>query len=117
MTDAAKVREARARGEADAAKARLMGTMDELKARLAPGKLTSDAVQAAKDKGITVADNTVTAVKDKPVMAAGVATAAALFLARKPLFAAVGRWFRGEDDQDDTTTTRRRSALEPEELE
>lgn len=96
----ASVREARARGEADAAKARLMETVEELKFRLAPGKLTSDAVQAVKDKGIVMADDTVTAVKDRPMMAAGVATAAALFLARKPLFSAVCGWFRSSDDND-----------------
>ena len=99
--EAAHVREARARGEAEAAKVRLMGTVDELKARLAPGKLAGDAVQAAKDKSIVVADDTVTAVKDKPMMAAGIATATALFIARKPLFSAVARWWSG-DKQNDT---------------
>jgi ElaB/YqjD/DUF883 family membrane-anchored ribosome-binding protein len=100
----ASVREARARGEADAAKARLMETADELKARLAPGKLTSDAVQAVKDKSIVMADDTVTAVKDRPMMAAGVVTATALFLARKPLFATVCGLFRskGKDDRNDS---------------
>jgi len=94
------VREARARGEADEAKARLMATVEEAKARLAPGKLTSDAVQAVKDKGIVVADDTVTAVKDRPMAAAGVAAATALFIARKPLFSAVRGWFRGSADDD-----------------
>lgn len=116
MTEAAKIREARARGEADAAKARLMATMDELKARLAPAKLTSDAVQAAKDKGIVVADNTVTAVKEKPAVAAGIATAAALFLARRPLFAAVRGWFNGDDDRTELNK-RRRTAPSVEEFE
>ena len=116
MTEAAKVREARARGEAEAAKARLMGTVDELKARLAPGKLTSDAVQAAKDKSIVVADNTVTAVKEKPFVAAGIATAAALFIARRPLFSAVGRWFGGKNGTVETEKTRR-TALAVEEQE
>lgn len=116
MTDAAKVREARARGEADAAKARLLATMDELKGRLAPGKLTSDAVQAAKDKSIVVADNTVTAVKDKPLMAAGIATAAALFIARKPLFSAVGRWISGDEDETTTQRTSLERTSEQEEI-
>ena len=105
------VKEARARGEADAAKARLMSTVEEVKERLAPGKLTSDAVQAVKDKGIVMADDTVTAVKDKPAMAAGIATATALFIARKPLFAAVARWWNKDDsesDLQDTNSTRPR---------
>lgn len=94
------VREARARGEADAAKARLMDTVEELKARLTPGKLASDAVQAAKDRSIVMADDTVNKVKDRPLMAAGVATATALFIARKPLFATVRGWLRGDGQVD-----------------
>jgi len=104
---AASVREARARGEADAAKARLMSTVEEVKERLAPGKLTSDAVQAVKDKSIVMADDTVTAVKDKPAMAAGIATATALFIARKPLFAAVSRWWNKDGTENDTNNMTR----------
>lgn len=114
MTEAASVREARARGEADAAKARLMGTLDEVKARLAPKALAGNAVQAAKDKSIVVADDTVAAVKDRPVMAAGIATATALFLARKPLFSAVAGWFRNgadTDDQSEDKAARRKRAV------
>lgn len=100
MSDVHEVRIARARGDADAAKARLLATLDEVKARLAPAKLASDAVQTAKNKSIVVADDTVTAVRDRPVMAAGIAAAAAAFIARKPLAAAVGRWLNGEDDNE-----------------
>lgn len=101
MSSANDIRIARARGDADAAKARLMATLDQVKLRLAPGKLASDAVQSAKNNAIVVADDTVTAVKDRPLMAAGIAAAAAAFIARKPLVAAVGRWLGGdEDDQD-----------------
>ena len=113
MTDAHQVRIAQARGEADAAKARLMGTVDEAKARLAPKTLAGHAVQAAKDKSIVVADDTVTAVKDKPMMAAGIAGATALLIARKPLFRGLARWWRGEDDTYDNydTSGRRPRAL------
>jgi ElaB/YqjD/DUF883 family membrane-anchored ribosome-binding protein len=100
MSGAHDVRIARARGEADVAKARLMATLDEVKARLAPGQLAGEAVQKAKDKSIVVADDTVSAVKDRPLMAAGIATAAAMFIARKPLLAAVGRMFSGSDHKE-----------------
>ena len=114
MMEAASVREARARGEADAAKARLLATADELKAKLAPGKLASNAVQAAKDRSIVVADETVTAVKDKPLMAAGIATATALFIARKPLFGVVTGWFRKdravEEDEPNSQSRREPAA-------
>jgi len=109
--EAARIKEARARGEAEAAKARLMETVEELKTRLAPGKLTSDAVQAVKDKSIVVADDTVTAVKDKPVMAAGIATATALFIARRPLFAAVTRWWSGNDEHQQAQTNGSRTRV------
>ncbi|GLR46887.1 hypothetical protein [Sphingomonas astaxanthinifaciens] len=108
MSDAKDIRIARARGQADAAKVRLMATLDEVKARLAPGRLTSDAVQSVKDKGLVVADETVTAVKDRPLMAAGIAAAAAAFIARRPLAAAVGRWLGG--DEDDFTNKERAKA-------
>jgi len=101
VSDAHEVRIARARGEADVRKARLMATLDEVKTRLAPGKLAGDAVQKAKDKSIVVADDTVTAVKDRPLMAAGLAAAAAMLIARKPLAAAVGRMLGGDHRDDD----------------
>lgn len=101
MSGAAHVRIARARGEADQAKARLMGTIDEAKARLAPGKLASDAVQTAKDKSIVAADDAVAKVKERPGLTAGIATVTALFLARKPLFAAVRGLFSGSDEDGD----------------
>jgi ElaB/YqjD/DUF883 family membrane-anchored ribosome-binding protein len=115
MSGSAHVRIARARGEADQAKAQLMGTVDEAKARLAPGKLASDAVQSAKDKSIVVADDAVTKVKERPGLTAGVATAAALFIARKPLFSAVRGLFRSSDSNNgkhDTASRRKAGDLE-----
>ena len=89
----ASIKEARARAEAEAAKARMTATIDELKARLAPKTLANQAVQAAKDKSIVVADGPVNAVKEKPLVAAGIATGTALFFARKPIWSALGRVF------------------------
>lgn len=117
MSGVAHVRIARARGEADQAKARLMNTVEEAKARLAPGKLTSDAVQSAKDKSIVLADDAVTKVKERPGLTAGIATAAALYIARKPLFSAVRGFFRSSDtdtafDTQDTASRRKADAEE-----
>ena len=109
MTDASQVRLSRARGEADAAKARMMGTVEEVKARLAPGKLASDAVQTAKNKGIVAADDAVGAVKDRPGLAAGIAGAATLLIARKPIFAGIARLFGRKRRSDTHTTQTRRS--------
>lgn len=115
MNGAASVRIARARGEADQAKARLMATVEEAKARLAPGTLASNAVQSAKDRSIVLADDAVTAVKERPGVTAGVATAAALFIARKPLFSAVRKLFSGPDT-DTQDVKSRRTADDLEEL-
>jgi ElaB/YqjD/DUF883 family membrane-anchored ribosome-binding protein len=112
MTDASQVRLSRARGEADAAKARMMGTVEEVKTRLAPGKLASDAVQTAKNKGIVAADDAVGAVKQRPGLAAGIAGGTALLIARKPIFAAIVRLFRGKRRPDTYKTQTRRSAKE-----
>jgi ElaB/YqjD/DUF883 family membrane-anchored ribosome-binding protein len=117
VSEAAKVRIARARGEADGAKARLMGTVDEVKTRLAPGRLASEAVQSAKDKSIVAADDAVTAVKERPGLTAGIATAAALFLARRPIFSALRGMFRSSDtdptpEQQDRMARRRADRME-----
>ena len=112
MTEAGKVREARARGEADAAKAQFMATVEEAKVRLAPGKLASDAVQSAKDKSIVVADDAVTAVKKKPGAAAGVAGGLLLLLARKPLFRGVVRLFRGKGRSNNQSDRRGDNAVD-----
>jgi ElaB/YqjD/DUF883 family membrane-anchored ribosome-binding protein len=105
MSGVAHVRIARARGEADQAKAKLMGTVDEAKAKLAPGKLASDAVQSAKDKSIVVADDAVAKVKERPGLTAGIATVAALIIARKPLFSAVRGLFTSSDKEAERTNT------------
>jgi ElaB/YqjD/DUF883 family membrane-anchored ribosome-binding protein len=114
MTEVSQVREARARGEADAAKARLMSDVDELKARLAPGKLASEAVQTAKNKSIFAADGAVTAAKQKPGVAAGIGAGALVLLARKPLFRAVASLFRRKRSGDDYEQTGRRGAASSE---
>ncbi len=100
MSGAATIRIARARGEADEAKAKLMRTVEEAKTRLAPGRLASNAVQSAKDKSIMVADEAVTTVKENPALTAGAATLAALYIARKPLFSAVRGFFRSSAEPD-----------------
>ena len=115
MTDAHRVRIAQARGEADAAKARLMETVEEAKAQLAPKTLAGHAVQAAKDKSIVVADDTVTAVKEKPMMAAGIAGATTLLFARKPLLRGLARWWRGGDYSSSNETNGRRTRAYAEE--
>ncbi|GAA4007587.1 DUF3618 domain-containing protein [Sphingomonas humi] len=115
MSGPSHVRIARARGDADQARARLIATIEEVKAKLAPGRLASNAVQSAKDKTIVVADEAVAAVKERPGLTAGIATAAALYIARKPLFAAVRGLFSSPDagpEDDDEAPRRKAGAME-----
>ena len=113
----ASVKEVRARGEALAAKARFTGTLDEAKSRLAPKTLASHAVQAAKNKSIVVADDTVTAVKHKPLLSAGIATGTALLFARRPLFWIIGRLFGRKDKSFKSVKSRRVKVREMEDFD
>ena len=113
----ASVTEVRARAEAATAKARFTGTLDEAKARLAPKTLAGRAVQAAKDKSIVVADDTVTAVKHKPLLSAGIATGAALLFARRPVFWAIRRLFGSKDPAINSAKSRRAHAREREDID
>lgn len=82
---ASDLRIAEKRGHAEAARERFMGTVEEIKLRLAPRTLAQEAWEGAKDKGAEVAEGAVSAVKERPAVAAGVAAGAALILARKPI--------------------------------
>jgi hypothetical protein len=64
-----------------------------------------------------VADDAVTAVKERPGLTAGVATVAALYIARKPLFSAVRGLFRSSDtsaatDNNDKASGRKAGDME-----
>ena len=94
------IRIAAARGEAEAHRQRLLATVEEIKLRLAPKTIAGEAWTSAKDKGSEVADTTLTAVRQRPVMAAGVAAGAALILARKPLLAFITGLFGDADEPE-----------------
>lgn len=94
---AADIRIAEKRGEAEAARARLVGTVEEIKLRLAPRTIAHEAWEGAKDKGVAAADSAVTTVKERPALAAGVAAGAALILARKPIISLLTGLFSDKD--------------------
>jgi len=85
--------------EAERRRARLMGTAEQLQARLSPGRLTSDAWQGAKDKGADLAENAVDAVRARPLATTGVVAAITMFLAREPLMDLAGRLVGGITDK------------------
>lgn len=111
---AAKIRIAAARGEAEAARDRLAATIEEIKHRLAPRTLAQDAWAGAKEKGTEVADQTLAAAKERPALVAGVATGAALLIARKPLWRLVAGLFdRSEKTEAAPAKSKRKPATRP----
>lgn len=82
---------AAARFEAERARSQLMGTAHRLQARISPGTLAQNAWEGAKDKGASIAENAVDAVRSRPLAATGIVTAITLFLAREPLMDLAGK--------------------------
>jgi hypothetical protein len=76
---------AAARAEADRRRARVMATAQELQDRLSPRTLARNTWQGAKEKGADLAENTVDAVRSRPIATTGIVAAIAMFLAREPL--------------------------------
>ena len=97
---ASAIRIATARGEADAARARFVTTIEEIKLRLAPKTIAQETWDTAKAKGTEIADSTLDAVRERPAMIAGVATGAALLIARKPVWNLIAGLFKTPDDDE-----------------
>ncbi|HEV2595423.1 MAG TPA: DUF3618 domain-containing protein, partial [Sphingomicrobium sp.] len=64
-----------ARAEVDRCQSRLMSTAHELQDRLSPKTLARNTWQGAKEKGADLAENTVDAVRSRPLTATGVVAA------------------------------------------
>jgi len=84
-----------ARAEVERSRARVMATAQELQERLSPKTLAKGAWQGAKEKGADLAENTVDAVKSRPLAATGVVAAITMFLAREPLMDLAGKFVNG----------------------
>ena len=82
---------AAARLEAERSRARVMATAHELQDRLSPRTLARSAWEGAKEKGADLAENTVDAVRARPLATTGVLAAITMFLAREPLIDLGGR--------------------------
>jgi ElaB/YqjD/DUF883 family membrane-anchored ribosome-binding protein len=93
-----------ARAQADAARARLMGTVGELQHRLSPGTIAGNAWDGVKEKTTDVAETAVEAVKARPVAVSAALGAFALFLARSPIKSGISRLFAHAPDEDLVTT-------------
>ena len=74
-----------AKEQVDRSRSQLMATAHELQERLSPKTLARNTWQGAKEKGADLAENTVDAVRSRPIAATGVVAAITMFLAREPL--------------------------------
>jgi hypothetical protein len=74
-----------AKAAVDRSRERLMSTAQELQDRLSPKTIARNTWQGAKEKGADLAENTVDAVRARPLAATGVIAGIAMFLAREPL--------------------------------
>ena len=108
MTDTPQV--AAARVEVDQSRARLMTTAHELQERLSPKTLARNTWQGAKEKGADLAENTVDAVRARPLAATGVIAAITMFLAREPLMEFGNRLVDAVGDKRKTRKSRKAKA-------
>ena len=97
---------AEARARADQARAQFLATFDDLlgafrhlQQRLEPSHLAKDAWEAAKSKGVDLAEDAVDAVAKRPVATTGVIAAIAMFLAREPLIDLAGKLVGGKSSK------------------
>ena len=84
-----------ARVEVERSRGRLMSTAHELQDRISPKTLARNTWQGAKEKGADLAENTVDAVRARPLAVGGVVAAITMFLAREPLMDLAGKLVDG----------------------
>lgn len=89
MTDDEKV--AAATRHSEAARERLVDSIQALARQLEPKRLARELWEDAKVKGADLAEEAVDAVKARPVAVTGVVAALALFLAREPIIDLAGK--------------------------
>lgn len=94
-----------ARAKVETSKAQLTATIDELKYRLKPATLASDAWSGVKDKSSDYAGKGVHAVTGHPGAAGGAVAAIALFFLRHPIASLLTRLFGGRQQEAGRVTT------------
>jgi hypothetical protein len=82
------------------ARSRFDTTLAAVQTRLRPGNLAEEAWDGVKEKGADLADGALQTVKQRPGATSLALGAFALFLARGPVFRAVGRLIAGDGDEE-----------------
>ncbi len=67
------------------ARAQLLGTVEDIQARLAPSQLLDDVIDGVKTRSADLAESASDVVRDRPGTVAASAAGVALLLARKPI--------------------------------
>jgi hypothetical protein len=98
---------AAARIEVERSRTRVMATAHELQDRISPRTLARGAWEGAKEKTADFAENTVDAVRARPLAATGVIAAITMFLAREPLIDLGGRLAGAVGDKRKTRKRRK----------
>lgn len=101
-----------AKRKAIAARQRLESSILATRTRLRPGNLAGEAWDGVKEKGATLADDAVEAVKARPGLVSLALGAVALFFARKPIGRAVGNLISRDGIEDDETELNETAAAE-----
>ena len=99
-----------ARAEVDRSRSRLMSTAHELQDRLSPKTLARNTWEGAKEKGADLAENTVDAVRARPLATGGVVAAITMFLAREPLMDLAGKIVGGVGEKRKSRKARKAKA-------
>lgn len=84
-----------ARAEVEIARRRMLETLGELQRQFAPRALVREAWETAREKGAELAEETVDAVRARPLAVTGVVAAITMFLAREPLMDLAGKLVGG----------------------
>lgn len=91
------------------ARSRFETTLTAVQDRLRPANLANEAWTGVKEKGATVAEGAVDAVKQRPGAVSLALGALALFLARAPIKRAVGNLISSDGSEDDASALEQRS--------
>ena len=87
-----------AKRDAEAAKARLLGTAHELQGRLTPKNLAETAFDALRHKGQAAAEGAARVARSRPVAASAAAAGLLALIAYKPVAALIGRFRKTNGD-------------------
>jgi ElaB/YqjD/DUF883 family membrane-anchored ribosome-binding protein len=82
-----------AQTEVDSARGRLMATVEQIQARLAPTNLVEEALEQVKARSADLAQNAGKVVRERPATVAATAAGIGLLLAHKPLARLAGGLF------------------------